>query len=185
MPLKSANVSGQAYGFLSMTPIKPGEKSELRDYLEGLRAREVSPLDRVARTHMARWVIVDGFHYDPAYKQRHPETLAVASLLFSSNFDGDLESYLDELCSALAPEAPEIWGRCIGCPAEATGVALKAYLKHNQIDCGFFYAAYGHATVGKVKASLDQRDRLIAFATRAQQLQPAELQQAFIAEFVS
>ncbi len=40
-------------------------------------------------------------------------------LLFTANFDGDLDSYLDELVHALAPEAQEIWGRCIGCPRPA------------------------------------------------------------------
>lgn len=183
--MKSVNVSGQAYGFLAMTPIKPGEEGALRAYLEGLRARGERPLSKVPRTHMARWVVVDGFNCSPSYKQRRAETLAIPSLAFSSNFDGDLDSYLDDLCEALALEAREIWGRCIGCPEQARGAALKGYLKHNQIDCGFFYAAYGQATVDEVKASLDQRDRLVAFATRAQGMRPAELQQAFISEFPS
>jgi hypothetical protein len=183
--VRSVNVSGQAFGFLAMTPIRPGEEVGLRAYLEGLRARGERPLSKVPRTHMARWVVVEGFNCPPSYKQRKAETLANPSLVFSSNFDGDLDSYLDDLCEALAPEATEIWGRCIGCPEPAQGPALKDYLKHNQIDCGFFYAAYGQATVSKVKASLDQRDRLVAFATRAQGMAPAELQQAFISEFAS
>lgn len=181
--MRSFNVSGKAYGFLAMTPIKPGEEDALRAYLEGFRDRGERPLSKVSRTHMARWVIVDKFCCKPSYKQRRPETLAISSLVFSSNFDGDLDSYLDDLCSALAPEAGEIWGRCIGCPTKARGAALKAYLKHNQIHCGFFYAAYGDATVGKVKACLDQRERLIAFATRGQGMNAAELQKAFVEEF--
>ena len=35
----------------------------------------------------------------------------------------------------------------------------------------------------KVKASLDQRERLMAFATRTQGMEPAELQKAFVKEF--
>lgn len=179
----SPNVFGQAYGFMAMTPIAPGEEDALRAYLEGLRDRGPSPLGRVAGTHMGRWVILERFHNDPAYAQPHPETVAIPYLLFSSNFDGDLDHYLDDLCERLAAEAPLIWGRCIGCPAEAGGPALKAYLKHNQIDSGFFFAAYGDATLGQVRASLDQRDRMIAFATRTQAMAPAELQRAFLAEF--
>jgi len=180
----NANVSGQAYGFLAMTAIKPGEQDDLRAYLEGLRDRGQRPLDKVPRTHMARWVIVEKFNCKPTYKQRRAETLACSSLAFSSNFDGDPDSFLDELCDALADEAPEIWGRCVGCPQPAKGAALKAYLKHNQVDCGFFYAAYGQATVEQVKSSLDQRDRMMDFATRAQGMSPAELQKAFVKEFV-
>ena len=181
--MSSANVWGQAYGFMAMTPIKPGEEDALRAYLERLRERGPSPLSKVAGTHMARFVIVEKFNTDAAYKQPHPETLAIPYLLFSSNLDGDIERYLDDLCEQLAVEGPKIWGRCIGCPEKARGPALKAYLKHNQIDSGFFFAAYGEATVGQVRASLDQRERLIAFAVRAQGMPPAELQRAFVKEF--
>ena len=180
---RSINESGQASGFLAMTAIKPGEEDALRAVLEGWGDRGERPLDKVPGTHMARFVIVKDFNNQPHYKQRKEEHLAIPTLCFSSNFDGELDPYLDGLVKGLAKEAPEIWGRCIGCPEDPNG--LKAYLKHNQIDCGFFYAAYGEATVGKVKASLDQRERLMAFATRAQGMEPAELQQAFLKEFAS
>jgi hypothetical protein len=181
--VSSVNVSGQAYGFLAMTPIRPGEEQALRSYIEGFDDRGERPLARSARTHMARFVIVEDFNNDPSYKQGKEEHLADKTLIFSANFDGDPDSYLDELAAALADEAPQIWGRCIGCPDTPSSSALKAYLKHNQIDCGFFYAAYGGATVAKVQASLSQRDRLMDFATRAQGMSNEELQQAFVAEF--
>jgi hypothetical protein len=181
--VSSPNQSGQAYGFLSMTPIKPGEEEALKAYLESFRDKGERPFDKVPGTHMARLVIVKDFNNQPRYKQRKEEHLAIPSLCFSSNFDGDLDTYLDGLLQGMANEAPEIWGRCVGCPDDPQG--MKAYLKHNQIDCGFFYAAYGQATVGKVKQSLDQRERLMDFATRAQGMEPAALQQAFIEEFGS
>ncbi len=180
---RSINESGQASGFLSMTAIKPGEVDHLRAYLEGFRDRGERPLEKVPGTHMARFVIIEKFNCKPSYRQRRNETIACASLAFSSNLDGPIDAYLDRLCETFQPEAQEIWGRCVGSPAICAGQALKAYLKHNQIDCGFFYAAYGEATVEKVKASLDQRDRMMDFATRAQGMEPAELQQAFQAEF--
>ncbi|CAN5552168.1 hypothetical protein BH20ACT17_BH20ACT17_13660 [soil metagenome] len=178
------NVNGQAYGFQAMTPIEPGKEHELRGYLEGMHAAG-SPLEKLPRTHMGRFVIVEDFHNDPSWGQRKEEHLDLQYLIFTSNFDGELDSYLDELCEVMAPEAQEIWGRCVGCPASAAGDELKAYLKHNQIDCGFFYAAYGAATVPEVKAALRQRDELIAFATSSQGLGPEALQEAFIARFGS
>jgi hypothetical protein len=178
-----ANVSGQAYAFMAMTPVKPGEEAALAAYLRGLRAAGPSPLARVARTHLARFVIVPDFHNDRTWKQRREEHLDVPYLIFTSNFDGDLDSYLDELCTALAPEAREIWGRCIGCPESASGAALKQYLKHNQIDTGIFFAAYGAAPIGKVKQSLARREQLMEFARTSQGLEPAALQQAFLARF--
>jgi hypothetical protein len=181
--MKDVNVSGQASGFLSMTPIKPGEEEALRAYLEAFRERGERPFANVPRTHMARLVIVKDFHNDPKWKQRKEEHLAIPTLCFSSNLDGDIDSYLDVLADGMGEHVAEIWGRCIGGPDSPKG--LKAYLKHNQIDCGFFYAAYGQATLPEVKAALDQREKLMAFATRTQGMDPAALQRAFIKEFAS
>ncbi|MBA3746214.1 MAG: hypothetical protein H0W96_01815 [Solirubrobacterales bacterium] len=182
---RSVNQSGQASGFLSLTAIMPGETDALREYLQGFRDRGERPLEKVPGTHMARFVIVEKFNCKASYKQRQTETLACATLAFSSNLDGPIDAYLDRLCTSFAPEAQEIWGRCVGSPATCEGEELKEYLKRNQIDCGFFYAAYGEATVEKVKTSLEQRDRLVAFATGNQGVPAAELQQAFLREFAS
>lgn len=181
--MKSPNVNGQAYAFMAMTPVKPGEEDALGTYLQGLHAAGPSPLSKLGRTHMARFVIVRDFHHDRTWKQRREDHLDLPYLIFTSNFDGDLDSYLDELCEALSDEAPQLWGRCVGCPQSATGPALKDYLKHNQIDTGIFYAAYGHAQVGTIKRALAQRERMIEFALEAQEMEPAALQQAFVAQF--
>jgi hypothetical protein len=181
--MASPNVAGQAYAFMAMTPIQPGEERPLAEYLRGLRERGPSPLARLPRTHIARFVIVPDFHNDPTWKQRREEHLDLNYLIFTSNLDGDLDSYLDELCEKLAPEAPEIWGRCVGCPEKPRGAALKQYLKHNQIKTGIFFAAYGHATVATVKRALRERERMIAFAVGSQGLEPEALQKSFIAEF--
>ena len=184
--MASSNVNGQAYAFMAMTPIKPGEQEALQEYLHGLRDQaDRSPLAKLERTHMGRWVIADRFVTEPSWKQRKPETLEDAWLIFTSNFDGDLDSYLDELATKLAEEAQHIWGRCIGCPDPPKGAALVKYLKHNQIDTGLFFAAYGNAKVPDVKRCLDQREQVVAFARRAQGLEAEALQAAFLEEFGS
>lgn len=175
-----SNTSGQATAFMALTPIRAGSEGELRSYLEAL-PRTGSPLARLAGTHFARWVILHDWVNDPA--QPRVDHLESAYLIFTSNFDGPLDPYLDELCVKLAPEAREIWGRCIGCPPEASGPRLKAYLLHNKIDTGFFVAAYPKATVAQVKAAVAARERLIAFTVRAQTLDADDLRRVFLEEF--
>jgi hypothetical protein len=178
------NQTGQAYAFMAMTPIQPGEEEALERYLHGFRDRSApSPLAKLPRTHMGRFVIVPDFHNDKGWKQRREEHLDLRYLIFTSNLDGDIETYLDELCEKLAPEAPEIWGRCVGCPDPASGQRLKHYLKHNQIDTGIFFAAYQDATVARVRHCLYERERMIEFAVAAQGLAAEALQQAFLREF--
>jgi hypothetical protein len=176
--VKSSNESGQAYAFMAMTPIVHGEERDLRAYLESLEQAS-SPLAKLPRTHLARWVVLDGFHEEDG----HAEHLKSHYLIFTSNFDGPLDSYLDDLCDRLSDEAGEIWGRCYGCPEPAEGDALKRYLLHNQQDTGLFFAAYGDATVERVRHSLHQRQRMIEFATATQGAAPGELQRRFHAEF--
>ena len=176
--MKSSNESGQAYAFMAMTPIVEGQEPALRSYLEGLE-QDSSPFGNLPRTHLARWVILEGF----VEEDGHADPLKSQYLIFTTNFDGDLGSYLDELCDRLAGEAAEIWGRCYGCPEPAEGEALKRYLLHNQQDTGLFFAAYGDATVERVKRTLDQRERLIDFATVTQGAAPDALQRRFHEEF--
>jgi hypothetical protein len=131
---------------------------------------------------MARLLIVPEMPVPPGRSDLE-DPLGGPYLLFTSNFDGDLESYLHELVAALQPEAGEIWGRCIGCPRPAAGAALKAYLGRNQIDSGVVFAAYGNASVAQIRTALDKRERLADFAIRAQDMKPGRRREAFLEEF--
>ena len=179
--MRSTSVAGRTYSLLVLTPIRPGEQEALRAYLAAL-PREDSPLARLDRTHMARLLIVDDMPVPPS-RPELADPLGGPYLLFTSVFDGDLDSYLAELGERLAPEAGEIWGRCIGCPEPAAGAALKAYLAHNQVPTGFAFAAYGDATVARVRTALDKRERVADFAIRAQEMTPGARRTAFLKEF--
>ncbi|HUR85764.1 MAG TPA: hypothetical protein VMY78_10500 [Solirubrobacteraceae bacterium] len=178
--MRSPNVAGQSYALMVLTPVRPGMADALRAYLEAL-PRDDSPLARLPRTHMARFIVIPEMPCAPGTGLLDP--LGDPYLLFTSNFDGDLDSYLGELAEALEPEAEEIWGRCIGCPRPAVGAALKAYLGRNQIDSGVVFAAYGDATVAGVRRALDKRERLTDFAVRAQDMKPGERRRRFLEEF--
>jgi hypothetical protein len=176
--LTDANTSGDLVALTVLTPIIPGQDAPLREHLEGL-SQEHSPLADIPGTHFGRWVIAPNFVSDP--EQPKHDDLPCPSLLFSATLDGPLDGYLDALC--LAPAAEQIWSHCIGCPCPARGPELKAYLLHNRIDTGLFFTAYPEASVEKVRRSLTVREKTIAFAVKAQQMEPAELKAAFIEEF--
>lgn len=178
--MRSPNVVGRTYSLMIWTPIRPGEEDALRAYLEALDTDD-SPLTRLPRTHMARWVVVPHMPVAPGTDLRDP--LGTQFLLFTSNLDGDVDSYLHELVASMAQEAAAIWGRCVGCPQPAEGAALKAYLHRNQVDSGVAFAAYPNASVEQVKRALDKRARLIDFVVRAQGMAPAERRTAFLREF--
>lgn len=181
--MRTTNRAGATYSLMVLTPIRPGEGDALRAYLSELATSgDESPLARVGRTHMARLLVIDDMPCPPERPDLH-DPLGGPYLLFTSNFDGGLDSYLGELVRALEPEAEEIWGRCIGCPRPAAGAALKAYIGRNQLQSGVVFAAYGDASVAQVRGALDKRERLEAFAIRAQDMAPAARRAAFLEEF--
>jgi hypothetical protein len=172
-----SNRSGQAYALTVLTPIKVGREAALREHLDGLPGGAESPLAKVAGTHFARWVIIPQLVYEGPPQQR--DELSSQYLLFTSNFDGGLDAYLDELHRRLAPEAEAIWGECAGFPGTGDGDAFKGYLRRNQLDTTFFVAAYPNATLPEVLDALSLRERLIAFAVRGQGAHPPSLHASF------
>jgi hypothetical protein len=163
---------------MAITPILDGHEPELREYLEGFD-QQTSPFAALPQTHFARWVIVRDWVNSRA--QRHRDHLGCPYLIFTSNLHGPIDGYLDALCGLAQAQA--IWSHCAGCPLPATGAALKTYLLHNQIDTGFFVAAYSDASVEQVQASLALREQLIAFVVSSQGMDPPTLQSEFNARF--
>jgi hypothetical protein len=180
--MRSPNIAGRTYSLMIWTPIQPGREDDLRAHLEGLD-KDDSPLAKVPRTHVARWIVVPDMPVAPGTDLRDP--LGTQFLLFTSNVDGDVDSYLRELVALIPDEAAQIWGHCIGCPQPAEGAALKAYLHRNQVDSGVAFAAYGNASVAQVRQALDTRARLIDFVVRAQGMKPNQRRKAFLEEFGS
>ncbi len=171
------NTCGQAYGLTVMTPILEGHESALAHYLSTLGTGSASPLASVSGTHFARWVVIGDVVYEGG--RRRPEHLRVGRLLFTSNFDGLPEPYLEELRTGLGEVADQVWTHCAGYPGCTDAGAFAAYMRSHQIESSLFFAAYGERTVQDVKRSLATRRRVIEFAVRAQGLAPGELQATF------
>jgi hypothetical protein len=148
-----------------------------------LQGGAASPLAGVGATHFARWVIVGDVVYEGT-GQRRVDHLKCGRLLFTSNFDGALEPYLEQLRTGLGEVADTIWAHCVGYPGRADPHAFSAYMRAHQLDCSLFFAAYGERCVAEVTESLAARRRVIEFAMRSQGMTAGELHTAFMDAFV-
>lgn len=179
--IRNPNRAGQAYALMFLTPIAPGAEASLRETLTQLHDdAHVSPFEQLPRTHFARFVICEDFV--TAVDQPHPDSLGVPYLTFTCCIDGDPGTYLTELTTTLAHVTESIYRHCINAPQPASGPELVGYLRHNQIESGFFYSAYPDWTVSEVRRVLAQQRAMRELAVAAQQLSPADLQQRFIGE---
>jgi hypothetical protein len=168
--------SGQARALTVFTPIRPGEEHALLEYLSALPRGAGSPLAASDRTHVARWLIVDRL---PDYCVPRQDRLRRQQLLFSSSFDGDERSYLEELTNLLLPHLGKIWGRCEDFPGTQSRSAFVDWLLAHRVPTSFFFAAYGDQTVHDVRNALAAREQALAFALGAQGLEPQARLQAF------
>jgi hypothetical protein len=177
----SRSVSGQAYALTVLAPIVPGRESELKAHLEALGNGDGSPLARVPRTHIARWVVMDDVIFQGA-GQRKRDRMS-PRLLFSSNFDGGLDAYLEGLRTGMPEDADAIWGHCQGYPGHEDGPAFAAWMRAHQLEAALFFAAYGGVTVDEVHANVDRRRRLLELVIAGQSLSPADLKTRFMEIF--
>jgi hypothetical protein len=166
---------------MAVTPILPGVEFELKDRLGALPRGDDSPLARLGGTHFARWLVLHNLVYQGPPQVR--DNLQSSYLIFVSNFDGELDRYLDAMLDRMAAEADAVWSCCVGFPGTKDPKAFKTYLKHNQLNTTFFVSAYPDATVDDVRHSLALRQRIIDFAVASQRLDPISLQQAWIRDF--
>jgi hypothetical protein len=125
-------------------------------------------------------VVLDQLVYEG---EEERDTWKAPRLLFTSNFDGPLEGYLEALRSGLGADGDTVFGHCADYPGSAGAAAWTSWIRARTVPSSLFFAAYGEQTVQEVQANLALRARLIAFALDAQGLPAAELQTRFAEAF--
>jgi hypothetical protein len=171
------NTCGQAYALTVLTPILEGRERTLARTLDAFGGDEESPLAQVAGTHFARWVVMNDIVYEGNGQRR--DHLRSGQLLFTSNFDGAVEPYLEVLRTGLGEASDAVWGLCAGYPGHADAGAFARYLRSHQVESALFFAAYGGRTVEQVTRSLALRREVIQFALGTQGMGADRLQEAF------
>src|SRR6516162_5982950 len=178
-----ANQSGSIYGLTILSPIKDEPNAEIspslaiRMYLQTLPVDGRGPFGRVSKTHMARLVVLDDVVYFgmPSCE----EHLKSKYLIFESTFDGELETYLNDLATKASEEVHGIWQHCIGYPGVQNVPAFIAYMKRCQVQTTFYFADVNDKTVEQTLVALQRQSAVASFIEKNQGKPPAELHRAF------
>jgi hypothetical protein len=180
-----ANQNGQVYGLTILSPIIEDERldichsMELRWYLGHLARDHKSPFARISSTYLARLVVLDDVVYvgAPACE----EHLKSRYLVFETNFDGDLDTYL----TRMARETPEfvdaVWKHCVGYTGVSDVAAFIAYMNKCQITTTFFFADVNNRTVQQSLKALQTQSAVAHFIEKHQGKPPAEIQRELAA----
>lgn len=178
-----ANQSGQVYGLTILSPIVEDERldichsMELRWYLGHLPRDHKSPFAQISSTYLARLVVMDDVVYvgAPACE----EHLKSRYLIFETNFDGDLDTYLRRMAEETPEFVEAVWKHCVGFPGVSDTAAFVAYMKKCQIATTFFFADVNNRTVQQTLKALQTQSALARFIEKNQGKPPAEIQREF------
>jgi hypothetical protein len=177
------NQSGSVYGLTILSPIVQDERTQvsadlaIRLYLAGLDRNQQSPFAKVSSTHLARLVVMDDVVYvgRPACE----EHLTAQYLVFESNFDGDLDTYLGRLAREAGVEVDSVWKHCVGYPGVQNVAAFKAYMRACQVTTTFFFADVNDKTVQQTLLALRTQKAVADFIEKHQGLTAEQIQRAF------
>jgi hypothetical protein len=178
-----SNQSGQVYGLTILSPIIEDDRldichaMELRWYLGHLPRDHKSPFALISSTYLARLVVMDDVVYvgTPARE----EHLKSRYLVFETNFDGDLDTYLTRMARETPDFVENVWKHCVGYPGVSDIAAFIAYMKKCQITTTFYFADVDNRTVQRSLKALQTQSALACFIEKHQGKPPAEIQREF------
>jgi len=177
------NQNGSVYGLTILSPILGDEKAtpshdlQIRDYLATMPTGEDSPFALAPGTHLARLVVMDDvvFVGHPA----HGDHLKSRYLIFETNFDGDLDTYLRRMATETKEFVEAVWKHCVGYPGTNDVDAFIAYMKKCQLNTTFYFADVNDQTVESTLTALKTQAALAHFMEKHEGVPAAELQRAF------
>ncbi len=159
-----------------ITPINPADRKALEDLLDvigndikGKGDNHYIQFTDLTTIHFACWVVLRSAPDTEAPARSYPDTLVL-----ETNFDGDLDSHLDELIARGGTALNAIYSACVGWPAGGTAdpAAAKQYLKSHAVPTPAFYIGCPGHTLGNIRNAIAVREELEAFLDSEQEKQP-------------
>jgi hypothetical protein len=178
-----SNVAGKAYVMTVITPMRPWLTWIQRLVYMAIRAAPSTMRSLLGLTfiHFARWAIVKRKQW-PNYGQGR-QNLQNDYLLFSSNFNGTWDQYLDSFSDGIPTGVDAFWISTTKFPHSIPSTPFKDYIRVNQIDTDYYYNATPGAAQTDVKAALRVRRAILTLAQQSDSQTPEEFRTAYIAAF--
>jgi hypothetical protein len=186
-----ANKSGNAYGLTLLCPIRQGGPADaagqtyaslMRYQLQRLGCNSDSPMALVPNTYLARFYVLNDVTFQG--KPAHLDHLKSDYLVFSSNFHGELEPYLEGLWDAVGPQVSVFMRNCVGFDSVSDRASFIAYVKKCQVTTTFFFVGSTDESLEEQLKGLYLKQEFSKFVFENQGRNAAELHAAF-RQFVS
>lgn len=180
------NQSGRAYGLTTLCPIINGSTHNrsygtiIQQRLEDWPLNEKSPMAAVPNTYLCRFFVLDDVRYQPDAKLDH---LKSKYLVFTSNFHGELDTYLEGMWQHAGKHLKDVFEHCVGFASVKDAATFVSYIKRCQVKTTFFFNGSNDEPLAEQLKGLYLKQEFAKFASDHQRKPAAELQAAF-AEFL-
>jgi hypothetical protein len=175
-----ANKSGNAYALTVLCPIRGGVQSHtapLQQQLQTLQVNEQSPMARVRNTYLCRFWVLSDVPYQG--KPGFLEHLKSDYLVFSSNFYGELDPYLEGMWKALETGIRVILSHCVDGDSVSGAESFIKYIKRCQVTTTFFFNGSTDEPLAQQLKNLYLKQEFSKFAFENQGKSASDLQAAF------
>ena len=152
-----------------------------RHTLSALEVGRSSPFAASERTHYARLQVLDELRQHTRRRLDHP------TLIWSTDVDGDVHSYLVEILTASRAALGPVLALCADAPADPSAFDFVqravAYLLARELRVGLQYANSPGRSANEIRRAVGLRRKLAGFALGHQHDAPAERRAAFVEAF--
>ena len=147
-----ANTFGDSYGLTCLCPIQNGQceanddnSFDLASYdkitrrrLQTLPQNEQSPFAKIPNTYFARLFILNDVFFEQGNDVKR-DHLKSKYLVFTSNFHGELETYLEGMWHNAESEIRNIWQYAVGFDRVNNAASFIDYIKKCQLKTTLFF----------------------------------------------
>ncbi len=133
---------------------------------------------KVPNTYFCRFFVLDDVVYEG--KPARVEHLRSKYLVFTSNFQGDLELYLEGMWAHAEKFVRDVWQFCVRFREDVNDAAsFVRYIKECQVETTFYFNGSTDDALAEQLKALYLKQELSKFAYQHAGLPAAELQAAF------
>lgn len=172
-----------AAGLTVLCPIINGHQGQqsytmlTRKYLQSMPLHEKSPMAKVPDTYLCRFYVLNDVFYEGAPAQE--EHLKSKYLVFSTNYYGELDTYLKGMWENAQDEVKDIWQHCVAFDGVRDAADFIGYIKKCQVNNHLFFNGSNGNSLAEQLKSLYLKQEFSRFAYAHQGSSAEELQQAF------
>jgi hypothetical protein len=172
-----------AAGLTVLCPIVNGGDGQLsnamrtRRHLHGMGPHSNSPMAKVPNTYLCRFYVLNDVFYESApAKEEH---LKSRYLVFSTNYYGNLEVYLEAMWEHAEDDIRAIWRHCVTFDEVDNAADFVGYMKKCQVKNHLFFNGSTGDPLAEQLKSLYLKQEFSRFVYENQSKSPQELKQAF------